>query len=406
MEKDKELRKLLTKLVDNSISEKEYNRLLELIELVEDNGAIEDKILEISTSTDTKGLDEYDHMVLDRVDQHVHRYIGKENTRSRTILWPTYAAVAAVLIAVVGGFYHFYQNKPITLDKRNTWTIAKETAHKIATPPHADVELIATDRRIPLSDLKIGDTLSATGFNLIKLSENAILYHAVKEYPTVADAFNILQVPRGNRYEIHFDDGTRIWLNAESKLRFPSTFVGKKHREVYLIGEGYFEIAKNKEQPFRVITDQMERREDIGQIIEVLGTRFNVSAYPAQKIKTTLMEGRIALSNLSRKNTRILTPGDQAVMTGNGVEVHATDTEKSLDWKNGKFVFDGENIEAIMLKISRWYDIDYSIMPGVAAENFNGTMPRSATLREILDVMSSTGLIHYQIEGRRVIIMP
>lgn len=158
--------------------------------------------------------------------------------------------------------------------------------------------------------------------------------------------------PRGGTYQIVLSDGTKVWLNASSELKFPASFNQTKQRSVELSGEAYFEVAKNKMKPFMVRSN--------GQEIEVLGTHFNVNSYLDEKVtKTTLLEGAIKLSQLKRDNpaSYVLRPGQQAV-AGNTVVIRNVDAMDVIDWKNGMFIFNKESLESIMRKLSRWYDVD------------------------------------------------
>ena len=163
--------------------------------------------------------------------------------------------------------------------------------------------------------------------------------------------FNVLSTPRGGDYQLVLADGTKVWLNAASSLKFPTRFEGKE-RTVYLHGEAYFEVAKNKQMPFHVVLDN-------DMTVEVLGTHFNIMGYSdEEEIKTTLIEGTVKVTTTAK--TVLLTPSTQAVISkaDKTMEVGNTDVVKELAWKNGTIEFDGDDLQYMMRQIGRWYDVD------------------------------------------------
>ncbi len=207
-----------------------------------------------------------------------------------------------------------------------------------------------------------------------------------------------LTTPAGGQYKIVLSDGTRIWLNAATTLRYPLTFNGSERR-VEVNGEAYFEVAHDASTPFRVSTQQ--------QTVEVLGTHFNVSAYDDEHAtKTTLLEGAVKV--ISGSQSAYLSPGQQAAVTADEhIRISdQPDLESVVSWKDGYFKFN-ENIEGIMSKIARWYDVEIVYQEGVDLEQtFSGEMSRSRDLSALLKLMEVTGNVHFRIEGRRVIVMP
>ena len=194
--------------------------------------------------------------------------------------------------------------------------------------------------------------------------------------------------PLGGTYQIILPDGTHVWLNAGSSIRFPVKFTGS-HRQVELTGEAYFQVAKNKKQPFIVSND--------GQQVEVLGTHFNINSYMDEDaIKTTLLEGVVKVNNTQ------LRPGQQSVMNRHGIRVVEANTEEAIAWKNGYFRFDNEDIESIMRKLSRWYNVSVVYKGDFTEVALNGTISRSKNIREVLELLQLTRLVHFEVEGRRV----
>jgi len=214
-----------------------------------------------------------------------------------------------------------------------------------------------------------------------------------------AVTYNTIETPRGGEYQVTLPDGTKVWLNASSSLRFPTAFTGKERR-VELTGEGYFEVAKNKDLPFIVSTGR--------EIVQVLGTHFNISSYKDEKYsRTTLLEGQVKISLPNKDNkteiaSRILTPGQQSVVHSEKMEVIAIDAQEAVAWKNGEFMFNNEDIESVMRKIARWYDVEVIYPATLKNKYIWGSVSRFQDISEVLKIIELTGSVHFKVEGRRV----
>lgn len=234
---------------------------------------------------------------------------------------------------------------------------------------------------------------------VIKSGSGQLAYNKsiTQESNPVKALFNTLTIPRGGQYQLTLPDGTKVWLNAVSSLRYPTAFAGNERR-VELTGEAYFEVAKNSHAPFRVQAGSMQ--------VDVLGTGFNVMAYPEeQQVRTTLVEG--AVNVLNDKTSVLLQPGQQARLSQRGlltVTGHP-DMEEELAWKNGDFRFKNSNITLIMRSLARWYDVDvtYDSKP---VDLFNVDIPRNVSLSEVLKLLELTNSVHFQIDGKKVTVRP
>jgi len=210
-------------------------------------------------------------------------------------------------------------------------------------------------------------------------------------------AYNLLTTPVGGEYEITLTDGTHVWLNAASSIRYPTTFSGKE-RKVEITGEVYFEVARNAKMPFKVkVNEQLE--------IEVLGTHFNVNAYKEEAtVNTTLLEGAVRLKTNSQ--LQLLKPGQQARVNGaGGIRILANvDTEQAVAWKNGLFNFEDVSLQEMMRQLSRWYDIEVVYEGKVPEMRFGGKMVRNLSLSQLLKVLEQSK-VHFRMEeGRKVIV--
>jgi len=208
--------------------------------------------------------------------------------------------------------------------------------------------------------------------------------------------FNSISTPKGGTYRIMLPDGTSVWLNSASTLKYPSRFTADD-RIVELAGEGYFSVAADKNKPFKVISK--------GQHVEVLGTVFNISAYADDTaIKTTLVEGSVRLVGDSAHVT-VLRSGEQAVFTKNGFDVQQVDTAEFTAWKDGYFYFNDADIYTVMKQFERWYDIEVRYEINSRSDLFVGKIPRDVDLAAALNILKSTG-VNVELDGRMLVILP
>ena len=214
--------------------------------------------------------------------------------------------------------------------------------------------------------------------------------------PSSAVAFNTLLIPKGGQYEVTLPDGTLVWLNAASSLKYPTAFTGSE-RHVEMTGEAYFEVARNTVMPFTVSTGK--------STVKVLGTHFNVSAYdddPADK--TALLEGAVVVGKGEKKV--LLAPGQQAVVDhdAGAIAVRTINVDDAVAWKNGYFSFRKEDLRTALRKIARWYNVDVEYQGKETNKLLGGTVSRTQTIEEILSYLELTGIAHFTIKERRIIV--
>ena len=209
--------------------------------------------------------------------------------------------------------------------------------------------------------------------------------------------YNKVEIPGGGEYQIVLGDGTRVYLNAQTELRFPESFASSEQRLVYLSGEAYFEVTKNPSKPFVVQCKDYA--------VKVLGTSFNVNSYEGDETsKTTLATGKVEI-DMDGKQT-ILNPGQQAIIKNGEVNVKEVDVEVYTTWMFDNFRFQSESIQEIMTKLSRWYAIDVFYMnESVRNYHFTGYLPRYAKIADVLELLSLTTNIKFDVEGKTVIVM-
>ncbi|WP_316818604.1 FecR domain-containing protein [Pedobacter nyackensis] len=310
----------------------------------------------------------------------------------KTYSWRLIGVAAAVLICMSAGLY-FYSNFQATNKQQ-------QFANDIKPGGNKAFLTLADGSKISLTDAINGEVAKQAGISITKTKDGQLIYNVVGKSGNKRDAnlFNTIETPRAGQYQIKLPDGTQVWLNASSSLRYPAVFTGHE-RTVELKGEGYFEVAKDPDRPFKVKSGMQE--------LQVLGTHFNVNAYADEAIiKTTLLEGSVRINGTVAGKDIVLKPGQQSLMSYNGLKIGAADIEESVAWKNGYFKFNDENIERILKKVSRWYDVDIQYEGKMTDKIFNGKVSRYSNVSEVLHILQLTGAIEFKIEGRRIIVMP
>jgi ferric-dicitrate binding protein FerR (iron transport regulator) len=300
-------------------------------------------------------------------------------------LWPRIAAAASIILCCSVALYYYQKHK-----QTSTEFTAK---NDIAPGKNTATLTLANGKRIILSEAIKGQLAKEAGSVISKNSNGQISYEA-QATTEVTIGMNTLATAKGEQYQVVLPDGSHVWLNAASSLKYPASFASAKERKVELTGEAYFEIAKDKAHPFIVNSNKQD--------VKVLGTHFDINSYSDEpSTKTTLLEGSIQLNN-----TTILKPGEQADLNPNGnIAVNEVNASKFIAWKNGKFVFDDENIQSVMRKLARWYNVEVVYEGNVSDRTFTGSISRFDNISKILDKITYTQTVHFKIEGRRITVI-
>ncbi len=232
-----------------------------------------------------------------------------------------------------------------------------------------------------------------------KLSQGALVYQG--GMPSNELIYNSISTPKGGKFQITLADGTKVWLNAASSLRFPVQFVGGERR-VELTGEGYFEVAKNPLKPF--VVDVAGREE-----VLVLGTHFNINSYgDEESINTTLLEGSVNIRSKASPVGKRLVPGQQHLLFSEGrYRIRSdVDTEKTIAWKNDKFDF-GESMElkSVMRQIERWYNVEIEYEGDVSSIELSGSISRNVPANKVFEMLELTGVASFRIREGKVLVM-
>ncbi|WP_285008976.1 FecR family protein [Pedobacter faecalis] len=304
------------------------------------------------------------------------------------------AAAVAVAIAVSVSAYFF-------ADRSSEDLIAQ--VDELALPGGNKATLtLANGAQVVLTEAANGEIARQAGISITKTADGKIIYTVAKAGAdaemdeATAQLKNTITTPNGGEYTVVLPDGTMVKLNAASSLVFPTSFQGDE-RMVELSGEAYFEVAKNRQMPFRIKSGM--------QTVEVLGTHFNISAYDNEEtMKTTLAEGSVKVSSGSYES--IIVPGQQTLVNrqvAGPVKKQTVNLDKELAWTNNQFVFEDDDIRSVMRKISRWYNIDIRYEGDLSDNTFSGGIFRSMRLSEVLKILKLQGF-DFDVRGREITI--
>lgn len=300
----------------------------------------------------------------------------------------TWVIVAATLLLIGTAVLTYWQ---IQMHKVPTANI---TQNDVLPGGNKAILKLADGTAVNLSDVELGALATQEGMLIRKDQNGTISYknmHSDKEINRHAK--NSISTPKGGNYHLVLPDGTNVWLNASSSITYPVHFANDQ-RVVEITGEVYFEVTANKRIPFSVKSQQ--------QVIQVLGTQFNVNAYSDNPtIRTTLVEGAVKVQ-FGQVN-QILKPGQQAIANQKGIRIKEVDLYAETAWKNGDFVFKNLSIRDLMKQLSRWYaiELDYTNY-NEKSETFSGEIARSRNLSAVLRMLEKTNAIRFQIEGNKV----
>lgn len=318
----------------------------------------------------------------------------RKKLRKRSSLQVWYGVAAAVVILLsVGGILLWnsgeIEEKPVQVAKKVTIQPGKSQAILVLSSGE-EVAMGNVSRQLEEKD----------GTSVVVSETGRISYQSAEgkggTTKDTARVMNRLVIPRGGEFNLTLSDGTRVWLNAETELRYPVQFNGKE-RVVYLKGEAYFDVASDKEHPFIVKTDYFETA--------VLGTKFNVRSYSKIDAHVTLLEGKVTVTN-DKTESLILEPGEQVTLSENGkLEKQVVDTYPYLEWQKGYFYFDNVSLIEIMQELGRWYNVD------VVFENdemidykMHFVASRTESLMYAIRNLNALGIFYVTLDGNRIII--
>lgn len=311
--------------------------------------------------------------------------------------WFRVAAAVLILLLSATAFFLFHQKEEtIVAHKENNIQPGKDIP-----PGRSNAILTLSNGTTIMLDSAANGTLAQQGNIKVLKINGQISYNKTGSVDVNGKpVYNTITTARGNQYQLILADGSKVWLNAASSIRFPAEFTGNERR-VEITGEAYFEVAKDAKKPFRVFISPLPE----GAEIEVLGTHFNVNAYSEEPaIKTTLMEGSVKIKKANA--VQMLSPGQQARFTSIGIVLEKNvDLSQVVAWKDGFFWFDNTDLRTLMRQVARWYDVDVNFEGQITEDGFTGKISRNVPLSKFLKVLELND-VHVRIEGRKITVMP
>ncbi|MEZ2444484.1 FecR family protein [Chitinophaga sp. RCC_12] len=413
-----ELKDLLEKYLDNRITPEETRRLQVLMQAAR-NGPAMEEMIEAILAEDRYAANAHPDLqqafnkvmetaalrqALTRRDDDTetgndaqppikeedNRYhISRKNIRT---FYKTVAAAAAVAFILAAGYtwrYYYAGQAPL---------VSNKTTAPIPAGNNKAELILADGSTIVLDDAGTGTVGKQGNTRIIKLDSGRLAYRGMSSSSGAAPEYNTIRTPKGGQYQVVLPDGSQVWLNAASSLKFPVVFTGS-NRTVLLTGEAYFEIAQNAAKPFVVQTSGIQ--------VKVLGTHFNVMAYTDEaRVKTTLLEGAVSVTQGAA--TAMMKPGQQASIAEkeNQFLITRPEIEEVMAWKEGQFKFRKTDITVIMRQIARWYDVDIEYKGDLSGIQLYGSMTRKESVTQLLELLEQTGRVHFTINGSRITVMP
>lgn len=299
-------------------------------------------------------------------------------------LWVKWASCAAAIVLLFSvGYYWINASSDQTMEFAGNVSI--EPGSKKA------ILVLGTNEQVELNNYSQDSIFR--GNATVKKEGNTLVYDESKQVP-VAEEYNRLITPRGGEYSVVLSDGTKVWLNAESELKYPVHFSGSE-RKVYLKGEAYFSVKNQNGKPFIVCSDQAN--------ITVLGTEFNVRNYENETIATTLVKGAVLVTDISNCSECRLKPGQQAILGKDGIDIREVEPMHFVAWKDGYFVYQDKKLDDILRELARWYDFTY-FYQNIKLKDvvLTAKLKKFDSVERLFRVLSETGKFGFTTNGRAV----
>ncbi|RZJ80460.1 MAG: FecR family protein [Chryseobacterium sp.] len=306
--------------------------------------------------------------------------------------WYWLSAVAGIFLAIaIFWFYNDGNNNP----RKNV--VVRKVQSDFKPGGNKAILTLAGGEKVILGNAATGNVANQGAVAVTETETGKLVYQQGKG-SVEAMMINKLTTPRGGEYQLVLSDGTKVWLNAASSISFPASFTGN-FRKVSITGEVYFEVAHNKNKPFLVTAGS--------QVISVMGTHFNISAYQDDEFVTTsLISGSVRVKNSKTKIEKLIQPGQGATTSSRNDDliIHKIDKDEILSWKNGYFQFDNQNVYSIMKILSRWYNVDVQFLNNKNTDRFGGTFSRGKQLSETLSNLEKLGDVGFKITPKKIIV--
>jgi transmembrane sensor len=390
------LKQLFREYLDNTISREDHVLLWKLLQ-EQHNLPLDAELIALwQQSTRESALvsnEEWDQQIsvlIKKTDQQDETPLHQISSKPKIPRFFSYAAAAAVLFLILLGFYRFAGAPEKKVEQAGNAKVQQP----VDIPAGKDYAVLTlADGSTIVLDTAVSGALAQQGGTKL-INQDGQLTYALQG-PATEVFYNTVSTPRGGQYHLVLPDGSKVWLNSASSLRFPTAFAGDERR-VELTGEGYFEVAHDVSKPFRV--------QKGNNTVEVLGTHFNINAYEDESsMRVTLLEGKVKVQ--SGKQSLLITPGTQALIPVSGDIMLNPDVNLSevMAWKDGFFKFNNTDIQTMLRQAARWYDIEISYPEGVPADKFTGSLPRKVSLLEFLKILEYSD-VKAGLTGRTVIV--
>ncbi|EHQ24610.1 FecR family protein [Mucilaginibacter paludis] len=387
-------KKLLDKYALRQASPEEVE---ELFALIKDSGHDEDlQRLLVAVLENTNPVNGEEQLWNSQFDQLLatakSREAAEEN-QVRPFAWRRLAiAVCVLLLISVSGYLLLKRG---SLGKQEMAQVEKQD---FLPGGNKAILTLSNGKQIVLTNAKNGRLANQAGMSVNKTGDGKVVYQPADNASDVPEKieYNTYSTPKGGQFQVVLPDGSHVWLNDASSIRFPVNFAGNE-RLVSITGEVYFEVAHNKAKPFKVTVN--------GQTVEVLGTHFNINSYSDEPaLKTTLLEGSVRVAKGA--NIAVLKPGEQSLTTEGNTNISIekdVDTDEEIAWKNGFFQIKGADLQTIMRQAARWYDVDIEYQGEIPQRSFTGKINRSVNASKFLEALGFFD-VHFQIQGKKIIV--
>lgn len=371
---------LFNKYLDNTINLAELEELYHYFNGENDpillRKLIQEKLSELENNATKEEVEQayrIESAAWTNIQSHLQQTRARNGFNFKRLLY------AASILLVLGGLLTFFFHKT---SNENTPLTSKYGDDVLPNVNQATI-LLSDGTQYDLKESKQG----------IQIDEQGIYYEDGSILTTDAAVHATVSTSKGGQYRITLPDGTKVILNTASSLQYPTQFAGHERR-VLLDGEAYFEVAKNANQPFRV--------ESSTQVLEVLGTRFNLSTYTNTPIITTLVEGSVQLKD--HKTSAILQPGQQAIQQNDGFQIQEIETSDYTAWINNQFIFNNSPLIETFAQLERWYDVSFDYPKEILNQRIYAEIGRNRKLSEVIEALEEVVNLKFKIEGRRVIV--
>lgn len=377
---------------DNKATEQEIREMLNLLRQEEGDKELES----FMTGLRHESNDDTFHLPADweSIWDAIHQPAIQSTGLVRKMKWLRIAAAIIVLFSV--GAY-FWLNRSSTKNEIVKTEPAQELKNDVLPGSNKAILTLANGSQIVLDSAANGKLAQQGNTEVTKFANGELVYKGTGNLANEV-LYNTMSTPRGGQYRLILPDGSRVWLNAASSIRYPTTFIGKE-RTVEITGEAYFEVVKNAAMPFKVTANGME--------VAVLGTHFNINAYNDEpSVKTTLLEGSVKVSKGSSHT--IIKPGQQTQLNSSGVikVIQNADVAEAVAWKDGRFEFKDADLKTIMRQVMRWYDVDVEYQGNDALERyFTADISRNKTLSGLLKILKLSD-VDFKLEGKKLTVTP